>query len=42
MNKNKRYNSDFKARVIVELLEGYLTLNQICSKYKLTQKSVKK
>jgi len=41
MNKGKRYSSDFKAKVVVELLEGDLTLNQICSKYKLTQKSVK-
>ena len=38
--KQKKYSAEFKAKVILELLEGSQTLNQICSKYSLISKSV--
>ncbi|MFB6224827.1 MAG: transposase, partial [Candidatus Paceibacteria bacterium] len=39
-NTGKRYSSDFKAKVVLELLEGEKPLNQLCSEYGLTPKSV--
>ena len=38
--QGKRYLADFKAKVVLELLEGDLTLNQIGSKYGITSKSL--
>ena len=39
--KQKKYSSDFKTKVVLEVLEGDCTLNQICSKYTLVPKSVR-
>jgi len=39
--RRKTYSADFKAKVVLEILEGELTLNQIASKYKLLPANVK-
>ena len=39
--RGKKYTADFKTKVILELLEGEQTLNQICSKHEVTPKTVK-
>ena len=39
--KQKKYSSDFKTKVVLEVMEGDSTLNQICSKYGLVPKSVR-
>jgi putative transposase len=39
--KRKTYSADFKAKVVLEVLEGELTLNQIASKYELLPANVK-
>ena len=39
--RGKKYTADFKTKVVLELLEGEQTLNQICSKYEVTPKSLK-
>lgn len=38
--KQKKYSADFKSKVVIELLNGDQTLNQVCSKYSLVPKSV--
>lgn len=37
--KKKTYSADFKAKVVMELLSGDSTLNQIASKYEITPQS---
>lgn len=39
--RGKKYTADFKTKVILELLDGEQTLNQICSKHEVTPKTVK-
>ena len=39
--KRVTYSADFKAKVVLEVLEGELTLNQIASKYELLPANVK-
>jgi len=39
--KRKIYSADFKAKVVLEVLEAELTLNQIASKYELLPANVK-
>ena len=39
--RGKKYTADFKTKVVLELLEGEQTLNQICSKYEVAPKSLK-
>ena len=39
--KRKSYSADFKAKVVLEVLEGEITLNQIASKYELLPANVK-
>jgi len=39
--KRKTYSADFKAKVVLEVLEGNETLNQIASKYELLPANVK-
>ena len=34
--KRKTYSAEFKAKVVLEVLEGEMTLNQIASKYELS------
>lgn len=38
--KRKTYSADFKAKVVLELLEGDETLNQVASKYEILPKSL--
>ena len=38
--KKKTYSADFKAKVVLELLSEGSTLNQIASKYEITQQSL--
>ena len=38
--KQKKYNAQFKAKVVLDLLSEDLTLVQVCAKYKVTNKSV--
>jgi len=38
--KQKKYNAQFKAKVVLDLLSEDLTLGQVCAKYKVTNKSV--
>lgn len=38
--KRITYTADFKAKVIIELLEGDKTINEIASKYDLLPKNV--
>ncbi|WP_245806402.1 transposase [Francisella halioticida] len=38
--KRVTYTADFKAKVIIELLEGDMTVNEIASKYDLFPKNV--
>ena len=38
--KRKSYNADFKAKLVLELLEGDKTLNEIASKYEVLPKSL--
>ena len=40
--KRKIYSAEFKAKVVLEVLEAELTLNQIASKYELLPANVKK
>jgi putative transposase len=35
MEKRNRYSADFKAKVVIELLQGEMTLNQLAAKYQL-------
>jgi len=39
--KRKTYSAEFKAKVVLEVLEGEMTLNQIASKYELLPSNVK-
>jgi putative transposase len=39
-SKQKKYSSEFKTKVVLELLTEDLTLGQICSKWEVTNKSV--
>ena len=39
--KRKTYSAEFKAKVVLEVLEGEQTLNQIASKYELLPANVK-
>ena len=38
--RGKKYTPEFKAKVVLELLSGELTLNQVSSKYGVTPKSL--
>ena len=38
--KRKTYTADFKAKCVLELLEGEKTLNEIASKYDILPKSL--
>ena len=38
--KRTTYSADFKAKVVLELLEGNNTLNEIASKYNLLPKNL--
>ncbi|MBD3808792.1 MAG: transposase, partial [Epsilonproteobacteria bacterium] len=38
--KRKTYTPDFKAKVVLEVLEGEKTLNEIASKYDVLPKSL--
>jgi len=40
-SKRKTYSAEFKAKVVLEVLEAELTLNQIASKYELLPANVK-
>ena len=40
MKKMKVYSADFKAKAVIELLNGDLTLNEIASKHGITPKSL--
>lgn len=40
MSKGKRYSADFKTKIVLELLEGDKTLNQLCSEHGLVPKTV--
>ncbi len=39
-SKLQKYSSDFKAKVVLDLIQGDLTLAQVCAKHNLTNKSV--
>lgn len=39
--KRKTYSAEFKAKVVLEVLEGNETLNQIASKYELLPTNLK-
>ncbi len=39
--KRKTYSADFKAKVVLEVLEGEQTINEIASKYELLPANVK-
>ncbi|MCL0032987.1 transposase [Peptococcaceae bacterium] len=39
-NKRKQYTAEFKAKVVLELLEENLTINEIASKYSIPPKNV--
>jgi len=39
--KRKTYSAEFKAKIVLEVLEGELTLNQIASKYELLPANIK-
>ena len=38
--KRKTYSADFKAKLVLELLEGDKTLNEVASKYEVLPKSL--
>ncbi len=38
--KRKTYTADFKAKVVLELIEGQTSLNEIASKYELLPKNI--
>ena len=38
--KRKTYSAEFKAKLVLELLEGDKTLNEIASKYEVLPKSL--
>jgi putative transposase len=38
--RGKSFSADFKAKVVLELLEGEQTINQVASKYDITVKSI--
>ncbi|KLV36389.1 transposase, partial [Piscirickettsia salmonis] len=38
--KRKKPSAEFKTKVVLEVIEGDQTLNQICSKYELVPKTV--
>ena len=39
--KRKTYSADFKAKLVLEVLEGEKTINEISSKYEVLPKSLK-
>ena len=39
--KRKVYSADFKAKLVLEVLEGELTLNEIASKYEILPVNLK-
>ncbi len=39
--KRKTYSAEFKAKIVLEVLEGNETLNQIATKYELLPANVK-
>ena len=39
--KRKTYSAEFKAKIVLEVLEGNETLNQIATKYELVPANVK-
>ena len=38
--KRKVYNADFKAKLVLEALEGETTINEIASKYEILPKNL--
>ena len=40
--KRTTYSAEFKAKVVLEVLEGEKTLNEIASKYDLLPKNIQK
>ena len=38
--KRKTYSADFKAKLVLELLEGEKTVNEVASKYEVLPKSL--
>ena len=38
--KRKTYTADFKSKIVLEILEGEKTLNEIASKYELLPKNI--
>ena len=38
--KRKTYSADFKAKLVLELLEGDKTVNEVASKYEVLPKSL--
>lgn len=40
--KRTTYSADFKAKIVLEVIEGEKTLNEIASKYDLLPKNVQK
>ena len=38
--KKRKYSSEFKAKVVMNLISGDQTMAQICSKYQVSDKSV--
>jgi len=39
--KRKSYSAEFKTKVVLELLEGEKTVNEVASKYEILPKSLK-
>ena len=39
--KRKSYSADFKAKLVLEVLEGEKTINEIASKYEVLPASLK-
>ena len=39
--KRKTFSADFKAKLVLEVLEGEKTVNEIASKYEVLPKSLK-
>jgi len=39
--KKKTYTADFKAKLVLELLEGEATLNEVASKYEILPYNLK-
>ena len=40
--RGRNFNADFKTKIVLELLKGEQTINQIASKYDVTVKSIQR